>query len=307
MNNAKILITGSNGLLGQKLVKLFLQKQIPFLATSKGKNRNPDCPDAYYSNLDVTHENDLKALFKAYDFQAVIHTAAMTNVDQCEVDREGCDTLNVRSVELLWNICTEYGTHFQLLSTDFIFDGEKGNYAESDRPNPLSYYGASKVRAEEILLKDKNTNWSIVRTIIVYGVAHHMSRSNLILWAMQALPKGEKMNIVNDQFRAPTWADDLALGCWFILEKAQKGIFHISGPETQSIYDWVCLVARHFGWSTENVNAISSSTLNQAAKRPPKTGFDLTKSMTLLGYNPKRMQDTLDELHREYEQMNELK
>lgn len=296
MSVSIILITGSNGLLGQKLVKLFLAKNIPFLATSKGENRNPDCPENCYFSLDVTNTSEINEFFDKHEFQAVIHTAAMTNVDQCEEDHQGCDLLNVSAVQYLWEACKKSNRHFQLLSTDFIFDGEKGNYSEEDSPAPLSYYGASKVKAEQILTLDTYKNWSIVRTIIVYGTAHKMSRANLVLWAMDAIPKGQTMNIINDQFRAPTWADDLALGCWLVIQKNQTGIFHISGPETKSVYDWVILIGKHFGWSTDSVNAISSSTLNQAAKRPPNTGFDLTKSRTVLGYNPKKMEETLDEL-----------
>lgn len=295
-NNTSILITGSNGLLGQKLVNLFLEKNIPFLATSKGDNRNPDCPTENYRNLDVTNPDEIEMLLATNAFGALIHTAAMTNVDQCEEDRAGCDKLNVDAVQYLWTVCKKFSIHFQLLSTDFIFDGEKGNYSEEDSPAPLSYYGTSKVKAEALLSADSNKNWSIVRTIIVYGTAHNMSRSNLILWAMNALPKGQPMNIVDDQFRAPTWADDLALGCWLVIEKRQTGIFHISGPETKSILDWVLLIGQHFGWSTENVTAISSSTLSQVAKRPPKTGFNLSKSKALLGYQPKNMGETLDYL-----------
>ena len=295
----RILITGSNGLLGQKLVHLFLSRQIPFLASSKGENRNPDCPEENYTNLDVTKPHEIESVLDSADFGWVIHTAAMTNVDQCEIDPSGCDKLNVDAVQYLWDACNKRDVHFQLLSTDFTFDGEKGNYNEEDTPNPIGYYGASKVKAETILRTDKNTNWSIVRTIIVYGTAHNMSRSNLILWAMDALPKGETMNIVDDQFRAPTWADDLAMGCWLVIEREQTGIFHISGPETKSILEWVLLVAKFFNWSTDMVNPIASSTLNQTAKRPPKTGFDLSKSRTILGYSPKKMEETLDVLMRE--------
>jgi len=292
----KILITGSNGLLGQKLVKLFLNKNIQFLATSKGENRNPDCPDDYFESLDVTNEAEVNHCALAFQPTVIIHTAAMTNVDQCEEDHEGCDRLNIHSVNYLWSVAKTIGAHFQLLSTDFVFDGEKGNYNEQDVPNPLSYYGNSKLKAEQILMNDNNENWSIARTIIVYGTGHNLSRSNLILWALSALPKGEQMNIVNDQFRAPTWADDLALGCWLIIEKQQKGIFHLSGPDTKSILEWVLTIAHHFNWSTENVHPVSSHTLNQSAKRPPKTGFDLTKAREVLGYQPKKLTETLDEL-----------
>lgn len=292
-----VLITGSNGLLGQKLVKLFIAENIPFLASSLGLNRNPDCPEIHFASLDVTSADQVEQMLTKVKPCAVIHTAAMTNVDQCEADHEGCDKLNVGAIKNLWESCKIHDVHFQLLSTDFVFDGEKGNYTEEDLPAPLSYYGLSKYKAEKLLTEDaSNTNWSIVRTIIVYGTGHHLSRSNMVLWALSAIPKGEEMRIVDDQFRAPTWADDLALGCWLVVKTGQNGIFHISGPETRSILDWVHYMGQHFNWKTDNVVPISSSTLNQAAKRPPKTGFDLTKSQNLLGFQPKTMSETLDEL-----------
>lgn len=295
----KILITGSNGLLGQKLVKLFVNKNIQFLATSKGENRNSDCPDNCFKSLDVTNESEIKHCVSTFHPTAIIHTAAMTNVDQCEEDHEGCDRLNIQSVSYLWSAAKAIGAHFQLLSTDFVFDGEKGNYNEEDVPNPISYYGNSKLKAEQVLMNDSSDNWSIARAIIVYGTGHNLSRSNLILWAMSALPKGNQMNVVNDQFRAPTWADDLAMGCWLIIEKQHRGVFHLSGPETKSILEWVLTIGQYFNWSTENVHPISSQTLNQPAKRPPKTGFDLTKAQKVLGYKPKKLIATLDELRKE--------
>jgi dTDP-4-dehydrorhamnose reductase len=296
---SKILITGSNGLLGQKLVKLFMARNISFLATSRGENRNPDCSQHNYFSLDVTNNREVAAIFEQHEFLAVIHTAAMTNVDQCEEDHEACDLLNVTATKLLFEACKKHHVHFQFLSTDFIFDGKKGNYTEVDQPDPLSYYGHSKVKAENILLADGYTNWSIVRTIVVYGMAKNMSRKNIILWAMDAIPKGQKMTIVNDQFRSMTWADDLAMGCWLIIEKEQVGIFHISGPETKSVYDWVILVGKHFGWPTSCVQAIASSDLKQAAIRPPNTGFDLSKARNLLGYHPTKMEDVLNALAEE--------
>ncbi|MEZ4889486.1 MAG: sugar nucleotide-binding protein [Crocinitomicaceae bacterium] len=171
---------------------------------------------------------------------------------------------------------------------------KKGNYTEEDVVNPLSVYAQSKVDAENLLLKGNYSNYSIVRTIIVYGNAHHLSRSNLFLWAKSALPKGEKMNVVDDQFRAPTWADDLAWGCIRICDLNERGIYHLSGPTTYSIYEIVERIANYYNYDVQLLNKISSSTLNQPAARPPKTGFDLTKARKNLGYQPKTIEETLD-------------
>lgn len=290
----RILITGSNGLLGQKIVQQLKKRKIEFLATSKGENRNTDCDDLNYVSMDICSEEEIAQVFNSFFPTHVIHTAAMTNVDACELNPHDCYETNVLATKKLFNEAKKIGAHFQLLSTDFIFDGEKGKYKEEDKPNPLSVYAKSKVDAEQFLISDSYSNYSIVRTIIVYGIGNNLSRTNIVCWAKEALSKGQEMKIIDDQFRAPTWADDLAWACIRICELDQKGIYHISGPETMSIFALVERVARYFGLSTETLVRTDSSTLNQPAKRPPKTGFDLTKSRNELGYNPKTLEETLD-------------
>lgn len=292
----KLLITGSNGLLGQKIVKRCLKYGIPFLATSKGENRNPDCPDTHFLELDITDKNAIEKAVETYNPTAIIHTAALTNVDYCELNPEECKQVNVEATRLLWEAAKRNGCHFEFVSTDFVFDGEKGNYSEEDPTGPLSVYAHSKNDAEQLLLSDENKNWSIVRTIIVYGTGHNLSRTNLFLWALEALPKQETMRLVNDQFRAPTWADDLAYGCVEIINRKQTGIFHLSGPETLSIDTIVRRIAAFLEIDEPKIEAISSSTLNQPAKRPPKTGFNLEKSRRFLNYTPKTLEETLLQL-----------
>jgi dTDP-4-dehydrorhamnose reductase len=290
----RILITGSNGLLGQKIVKHCLAHSIAFLATSKGENRNPECPDAFYSELDIVNPVHISKVFSSFRPTHVIHTAAITNVDYCETHPEECELVNCKTVEFLLNESKVHNAHFQLLSTDFVFDGENGPYKEDDPVGPLSKYAKSKVDAENILLESSYSNTSIVRTIIVYGNAHNLSRSNLVLWAKDALQKHAEIQVVDDQFRAPTWADDLAWACLEICRRDKRGIYHISGPETLSIYGIVERIAAHFSFAMDNVKKVKSDTLNQPAKRPPMTGFDLAKATNELGYKPKTIEETLN-------------
>ena len=202
----KILITGSNGLLGQKLIKLLVgKKEIDLLATSLGENRIASKTGYAYQNLVITNQKEIEEIFNSFQPNVVINTAAMTNVDACESDRENCWKLNVNAVEYLIKCSKNYNTHLIHLSTDFIFDGEDGPYKEDDSPNPLSYYGESKLAAEK-LLQNSSIKWSVVRTIIVYGIGEKMSRSNIVLWAKEALEKGNPLTIVNDQYRSPTLA-----------------------------------------------------------------------------------------------------
>lgn len=296
-----LLITGANGLLGQKLVKRCLKHGIPFHATSKGPNRNPACPGTVYTEAELTNPDEVRKLMQSIKPSAVIHTAAMTNVDQCESEPENCRLINVEATRYLLEESIRIQAHFQLVSTDFVFDGTSGPYKETDPVNPLSVYAQSKVDAENLLVQHEYQNWSIARTIIVYGTGIALSRSNLILWAMQALPKQETMRLVDDQFRAPTWADDLAYGCVEIVLRKLTGIFHLSGPKTMSVVEIVQTVADALGIKNAPIEHISSSTLNQAAKRPPHTGFVLDKAQQLLDYHPCKLEETIPMLVAELE------
>ena len=294
----RILITGSNGLLGQKLVKLCLERGLNFIATSKGENRNPDCPTINYLSLDISIFSEINNVFQFYYPTHVIHTAAITNVDYCEEHNDECQIMNVDATKLLLRASVQYNAHFQLLSTDFVFDGEKGDYKEEDIVNPLSVYAKSKVDAENVLQTSMTDNWSIVRTIIVYGEGNNLSRTNIVLWAKEALKTGNEITIVDDQFRAPTWAEDLAWGCLEIVLRNKKGVFHISGPETMSVIDLVYRIADFYGLPKNQIKPIRSTTLNQAAKRPPKTGFDLTKARNELNYEPLTLEKSLELLEK---------
>ncbi len=283
----KILVTGSNGLLGQKLVHAMINgDQFECIATSVGPNRIKEKKGYSYQELDITNRHDVLQMIAEIKPDTVINTAAMTNVDACESDKEGCDRLNVDAVRYLVEACEENDVHLIHLSTDFVFDGEDGPYAEEDRPNPLSYYGNSKFKSEEIVKNSGLKSWSIARTIIVYGLVDEMSRSNLVLWAKGALEKGDPIKVVDDQFRSPTLAQDLAAGCLLIAEKETSGIFHLSGPESMSILEAVEKIGAFYGLSTENVAPIKSESLGQDAKRPPRTGFILDKAKAELGYQP---------------------
>lgn len=289
-----ILITGSNGLLGQKLVhQLRIRSDVKLIASSKGPNRISEQSGYQYIPCDLTVKTEIENLFAQVLPNVVINTAALTNVDQCETDRELCVALNMTAVEVMCGLCAKNNAHFIHLSTDFVFDGENGPYSEDDKPNPLSYYGWSKAESERIVRDSGLKKWAIARTIIVYGVAEQMSRSNIVLWAREALMKGQPLNIVNDQFRAPTLAEDLADGCVRIADRGATGIYHLSGKDIMRIDELVQRVGKYFGLNTSIINTISSDTLKQPAKRPPKTGFVLKKAIKDLGYNPHSFEEGL--------------
>jgi dTDP-4-dehydrorhamnose reductase len=120
-----------------------------------------------------------------------------------------------------------------------------------------------------------------------------LSKGNIVLWAKSALEKGDPLNIIDDQFRAPTLAEDLADICILAAKKKAFGVFNASGKDIMSIYEIVETIAKHYGYSTDNLNKISTATLKQKAGRPPKTGFILDKSINELGYNPHSFEECL--------------
>lgn len=282
----KVLVTGSNGLLGQKLVyKLKDRDDVELIATARGENRLIDQSGYQYLPLDITHKANVDDVLDSVKPDAIIHSAAMTQVDDCELDKEACDRINVEAVKYMVEAAERHNAHFIQISTDFIFNGKEGPYDEEGTPDPLSYYGLSKLKGEQIV-QSSSLKWAILRTVLVYGIVDNMSRSNIVLWAKGALEKGDSINVVDDQFRSPTLAEDLADGCILAMEKEAAGVYNISGKDQYSIIDLVRTVADYYGLDKSLINPVSSATLNQPAKRPPVTGFILDKARRDLGYDP---------------------
>lgn len=294
-----ILITGSNGLLGQKLIDLYTQiPEIQLIATSQGPNRHPTIDKYIYESMDITDSGRVQEVLFTYRPHTIIHTAAMTHVDACETQQELCWKLNVDAVENLAKTSKTLGAQLIHLSTDFIFPGTKKMYEEIDEAAPISYYGLSKWEGEKRVMEFAE-NWAILRTVIVYGVVHKMSRSNIVLWAYQSLKEGEDINVVNDQFRTPTLAEDLAMGCRLAENQAAQGIYNICGKDYMSILELVQRVGSHFGFDTSHIRATNSASLNQAAKRPPITGLSIEKAKQELGYAPHGFEEGLDLVYQQ--------
>ena len=231
----KVIITGSNGLLGQSLLNLLLQNSAAYqvIGFSRGINKSGR-NDFEYVSMDLTNSKLLETHLLNLQPDFIINTAAMTNVDACENNKIACDALNVGLVESLVNVAAQINAHLIHLSTDFIFDGLQGNYKETALPNPLNYYGISKLKSEEIL-KNAKIDYTILRTILVYGQVFDQRRSNLVLWVKEMLEKKQEISIVNDQFRTPTYVADLALACKISMDMRSKGVYNIASNTLLSI------------------------------------------------------------------------
>ena len=229
----------------------------------------------------------------------IIHTAAMTQVDDCETDREACILNNVTAVQYLVNACTKSQSQLIHISTDFIFDGSEGPLKEDAKPSPVNFYGESKLAAEKII-QSSNINWCILRTVLVYGVTDDMSlparqagRSNIVLWVKKSLEEGKKISVVNDQWRTPTLAEDLAMGCYLAATTKAKGVFNISGKDFITPYDIAIQTADFFKLDKSLITATDSTQFKQRAQRPLKTGFVLDKAIKQLNYQPHSFREGL--------------
>ncbi len=265
------------------------------LATARGPERIGaalNASNVSYRSLDIESSADWEAALLDFRPDVVLHAAAMTQVDDCEKETDMCQRLNVDAVRLGAECSSRFGAHFVLLSTDFVFDGADGPYEENALPNPLSVYGRSKYDAEQIV-QTRSTPWSIVRTVLVVGQVEGLSRSNIVLWATNSLRAGKSLPVVVDQWRSPTWAEDLASGCLAVAQRRAQGIYHISGGETLSVFDFVGRIARVFQLDATLIQPVSTVSLAQPAQRPARTGFVLDKARRDLAYEPTPLDEVI--------------
>ena len=288
----KILVTGSNGLLGQKLTTLLqTDSSIQLIATAKGKSALP-INRGQFVELDITNRDQVQKVIADTQPDVIINTAAMTQVDQCELDHDPCWKANVLAVGYLIDVCAQYNIHLVHVSTDFIFDGTQELLDEAAVPRPVNFYGESKLAAERLII-ESTISWAILRTVLVFGVTQDMSRTNIVLWVKKSLEGGKTIQVVNDQWRTPTLAEDLASGCYLAAKKKSRGIYNVSGKDYLSVYDIAIRTADFFKLDKSLIKETDSTKFTQPAKRPMKTGFIIDKARNTFGYEPHSFEEGL--------------
>ncbi len=294
----KILITGANGLLGQKILQTLHQHpDFEICATSRTKKQSP-LSDFKFVKLDLTHHESFRKLMQTFQPDLVVHTAAMTQPNDCEKFPDKCLEINTKTVEYLAESCLKHNRFLLHLSTDFVFDGKKGMYTEEDEPNPINFYGVAKYEAEQII-QHIGVRAAIVRPCLVYGITQNMSRSNLILWIKRSLEMHQHIKVVSDQFRTPTLAEDLAWGCRLILEREAEGIFHLAGKDGVTPYQIALQIAEYFRYNKSYLTEVTQDTFPEIAQRPLKTGLNIQKAQRELGYSPRSFDQGLELIARQ--------
>tara|TARA_B100001250_G_scaffold367384_1_gene349387 strand:- start:4287 stop:5171 length:885 start_codon:yes stop_codon:yes gene_type:complete len=286
-----ILITGSNGLLGQALRLLLEKNNYSVIATALGNDRLFDHHHTYVE-LDVSSSSQCYDLLAEYQPSVIINAAACTNVDQCEIKQDDCLAINTESIVNFMRYAQKHNAHFIQISTDFVFDGIAGNYRETDNCNPLNFYGFSKLEAENILINSSSLNYTIIRTSLIYGP----NGSNFFTSMKKKLESGIELNIVDDQYRTPTYVVDLALSTMQIIKFKKYGIYHISSGESLSIFNIVCNIAEYLKQDVSRINRIKSSELDQIAIRPFDSTLNIDKAVRYLNFIPNKLNDTLNNI-----------
>jgi dTDP-4-dehydrorhamnose reductase len=281
----KIMITGANGLLGQALQrKLYPHSHYHLLLTARSESVLSHTENIAFQKLNIADWSSCKEIVAKYNPDIIINAAAYTNVDGCEKDREACWQSNVKGVENLARAARRNMAQLIHISTDYIFDGKSGPYAENDIPNPLGYYGKAKLASENVV-RITGIPYAIIRTNVVYG-ASKGAKNNFFLWAYRNLKAGQQINIVTDQFNNPTFVDDLAEGIRLLIAQSKYGVYHIAGEPYESRFDFACKIAEVFGFSRDLIRPVTTDQLVQAAPRPMRGGLKIEKAKNELGYIP---------------------
>jgi len=292
----RILITGSNGMLGLRAVQFYSSKEnIELLATSVENKSLIDSVE--YISSDIKDRDSIKKVIHDYCPDFIVHTAAFTNVDLSEKLREDAWKINVKGVEYIAEAARAIDAHIIHISTDYIFDGKNGPYDENAIPDPVGYYGRTKL-ASENTLRISGTFFTILRTNVLYGIAPN-SRPDFVRWVINSLRNNETIRIVKDQINNPTFIDDLVQGINKIIEFRKTGVYNIGGKEFLSRYDFTLRIADFFNLSKKLISPITTDELKQPARRPLKSGLLILKAETELGYKPHTITESLAAMKKE--------
>ena len=291
----RILVTGANGMLGQRAIHFYKKNNdLAVLGTSIEKDSILSCID--YVSCDITVRDKIKKVVSDFCPDFIVNTAAFTNVDLSEKEKETAWKINVKGVEYLAEAARVIDAHIIHISSDYIFDGTNGPYSENDKPNPLGYYGRTKL-ASENALRISGTMHTILRTNVLYGIAD--SRPDFVRWVVKSVRDEKQINIVTDQINNPTFTDDLVQAINKIIEFRKQGIYHIGGREFLNRFEFCEIIAEIFSLNKNLIKPILTEHLKQQAKRPLKSGLLTLKSETELGYKAHTIGEALAIMKRE--------
>ena len=289
----KIMILGANGFTGRRILKRLSSKH-QVLACSLHPDILPE--EGYdFHILDMQNVDATDALLNNFRPDVIINASAMSVVDYCEQHPEEAYALNVTAVKHLAEYSLSNSCRLIHLSTDFVFDGTATEaYTETDTTNPINYYGKTKQWSEEVI-EQACTNYAIARIEVVYGKPFNGQHGNIVHLVKTRLENGQCIRVVSDQFRSPTWVEDIARAIESLLSDKYQGIYHICGGETMSVADIAYRVAKHFGLDTSLIQPGTTDEMNEATPRPLFSPMNTEKALKEFGYQPSRLEEGFKE------------
>jgi dTDP-4-dehydrorhamnose reductase len=258
----KIIVIGGSGIIGSKIVKKLIEN-------------NNDVSYTYYENkldIGIGYRQDIRKKDETINFiskanpDLVIHTAALTNIDLCETDKELADSINIEGTKNVVSGCKKNKSKIVFISTSFVFSGDKQKYNEDEETHPSTYYGITKSLGEEIVTNSE-LPFLILRTDQPYYWKEKWQRENSVLRVLQTLKKGQSLNEITDWYNVPTYVPDFVNALENLIKSDLSGIYHVCGSDFVSRYEWSIATAKIFGLDEKLIKPISSENLHLPAKR----------------------------------------
>lgn len=292
----KTLIIGANGFTGRRILQS-LSRQGAYELTGCSLHEDILPGNNYrFVQADMNNHPAIDRLIAEIRPDVVINGSALSVPDYCEAHHEEAYAANVLAVENIARCCEKAGSRFIHLSTDFVFDGKKAElYTETDTPAPVNYYGISKYQGEQAVAANCS-NYANVRVVVVYGKALPGQHGNILQLVKNRLQAGQEIRVVSDQYRTPTWVQDIADGVEKLMHISQNGIWHICGDECLSIADIAYRVADYFKLDRSLIVPVTTEEMNEATLRPRFSGLSIEKAKRILGYAPHSLEEGMAEM-----------
>ncbi len=283
-----ILVTGANGQLGQAVSER-LSDCFRLILT------DISVLDKDQSNIrimDITNDESVSRMIQNVQPDVLLHLASVTNVDQCDADPEFAQKVNLDGTKILLK---HFSGKFVFISTDYVFDGTSGPYAESDDLSPINEYGRTKLLAEKAVMESDKAN-CIIRTNVVFDYTKN-TQASFVKWVVDSLRAGKPIRVVNDQWNNPTWTIELAEAIVSLIEGNFSGLWHYGGADYINRLDFAKKIANIFNLDASLISPITTKELNQKAPRPLKGGL-VTKQIESAGIRPYSLEKSLKEIYK---------
>ena len=295
----KLLITGASGLYGSKLAKLALDRGIEVYSSDiQGLSTYGN-----FVKLDIAGKAQVDEAFHNIKPDVVVHAATLTDVDKCEMNKELAWRVNVDGTKNIVEASKSAGAFLVYISTDYVFSGEKGYYVESDSPDPINYYGLTKLEAETVVMQTMpESDFFIGRPSVIYGSTPAAGKVNFALWLIETLRKGNRVKIITDQWNTPTLNTNLAEMTLEVIERRLNGVYHTCGATRVSRFEFATKIADVFGLDKSLIDKVTSAQFTLPAKRPMDSSLDTSLAQRTLNCKPLTLDKALERLKEELPQ-----